>query len=588
MCRVERAGRLAAVMAIVFVAALQVHRLDDADTWWHLTSGRRIAETGTIATGDPFSFTAPGAPWVNRQWLFDLGVFRLWEFGGPTGPILGAGAGFLVGFACLYVVARRRLPAWAAAAVTALAAATAVERFTVRPEAATLGLLGLYVLVLDRPLTWPRAVALVAVQILWANTHALSILGLVPLGAALAAGLVARRRGGGASSGLAPLAFAVAAALCAEAATPWGLRGALFPLTLLRDISGSEAVSHTIVEHRTTDLAELSPTAAAAFVALLVLGAVAAIVSVRRVPVAPLLMALAFGAMAFVARRNVALAGVGLVPLVAAGLGPGAGALTAWLAARSRVLAVLPGLAVAAVLSVETVRIVRGEWYRAAQLTRTFGLGSSLLLYPAGAAEFLERTAPGVRVFNDDLLGGLLLWNDPDRRVFIDGRVQVYPDAVQADWQRVLDDPRTFSEVAPRWGIGAVVLHHPSPGRLELAAAVARTPGWRVAYLDAGGIVLLADGAPPGQPEGLDGPVRVASLPGIADGFEMLLDPLRPPYEQAAAFYQRGRAIHFLYGPPGFPLARADFEVALRLVPDFAPARAGLAATASAATGVQR
>src|SRR6185295_6319517 len=166
-----------------FVVALQIHRLDDADTWWHLASGRLIAQTHEIAKGDPFSFTAPGAPWVNRQWLFDLSLYGLWQLGGPSGPIFGAGAAFLAGFACLYVVARRRMPAWAAAALTALAAVVAAERFTVRPEAVSLCLLGVYLLLLDRPLTWARAAALIGLQILWANMHALSVLGLVPIGA---------------------------------------------------------------------------------------------------------------------------------------------------------------------------------------------------------------------------------------------------------------------------------------------------------------------------------------------------------------------------------------------------------------------
>jgi hypothetical protein len=586
---VDRLGRLAPIAALLFVAALQIHRLDDADTWWHLASGRLIAGTQRIATGDPFSFTAPGAPWVNRQWLFDLGIFGLWRLAGAAGPILGAGAAFTAAFACLYVVARRRMPAWAAAALVGLAAAAAAERFTVRPESVTFCLLGVYVLLLDRPLGWGRAALLVALQVVWANTHALSVLGLVPLGATLLAALARALMRGGERVPLGPIAAATAGAILAEAATPWGVRGALFPLVLLRDISGGELVSYTIVEHRRTSLAALSPTAGAAFVALLAVGAASLVASLRRVPVAPLFMAGAFTVAAFLARRNVALLGFGIVPLAAYGLGPAALALQEWLGRRSRMLATAPAVLVSLVFLVETARVVHGDWYETARLTRTFGLGSSLLLYPQGAVEFLERAAPEARVLNDDLQGGLLLWNGyPQRRVFIDGRVQVYPPEVNRDWQRVLDDPRTFPEVAARWQIGAVLLHHPSPGRLELAAAIARMPGWRVAYLDGGGIVLLADGKPPAEPEGIAGPTPAAATSGMSDVVEMLVSPLRPATEQAMAFYQRGRAIHFLFGPPGYPAARADFDAALRLVPDYAAARKGLAATGSAAGGVQR
>jgi hypothetical protein len=586
---VDRLGRLAPLAALVFVAALQIHRLDDADTWWHLASGRLIAQTHRVAKGDPFSFTAPGAPWTNRQWLFDAGIYGLWRLGGPAGPILGAGAAFVLGFVCLYVVARRQLPAWAAAAITTLAAVVAAERFTVRPEAVTLCLLGVYVLLLDRPLTWGRAALLVGLQVVWANTHALSVLGLAPLGATLVAALAARWLGLGEPVALGPIVAASVGALIAEAATPFGVRGALFPLVLLRDISGERLVSHTIVEHRATSLADLSPTVGKAFVGMLALGVMSVAVSIRRLRLAPLLLALAFVAIAFLARRNVALVGFGVVPLAGYALGPGVHALDARLGGRARWLSALPGLTIGMLLLVETGRVVHGDWYSDAHLTRTFGLGSSLMLYPQGAAAFLERAAPHARVLNDDLLGGLLLWNAyPERRVFIDGRVQVYPPDVHRDWMRVLSDPRTFPEVAARWQIGAVVLHHPSPGRLELAAAVARTPGWRVAYLDGGGIVLLADGAPASEPEGMTGPTPAAATPGISGVVEMLVAPLRSAEEQAAAYYQRGRAIHFLFGPPGYRAARADFEAALRLVPGYAPARAGLAATGSTPGGVER
>jgi hypothetical protein len=68
------AGRAAAAAALLFVVTLQVHRLDDADTWWHLASGRLIAASGAVPASDPFSYTAEGAPWLNRQWLFEVGL----------------------------------------------------------------------------------------------------------------------------------------------------------------------------------------------------------------------------------------------------------------------------------------------------------------------------------------------------------------------------------------------------------------------------------------------------------------------------------------------------------------------------------
>src|SRR5439155_246019 len=225
----EPAAEAAAATALLLVVALQVHTLDDPDTWWHLASGRLIAAERAVARADPFSFTAPGAPWINRQWLFDLAAYGTWRAGGPAGPILLAAALFTAAFATLYALARRRLPAWGAAALVVLAAQAAVERFTVRPEAATFLLLATYLLVLDRASLGLRAlVALVVLQAVWANLHALSVLGLVVLGAELVSAAAARwlplPAGGRSASrrdarAVARLAAATAAAIAAEAAT---------------------------------------------------------------------------------------------------------------------------------------------------------------------------------------------------------------------------------------------------------------------------------------------------------------------------------------------------------------------------------
>jgi len=577
--------KAAIVGVFLFVAALQVHRLDDGDTWWHLASGRRIAERGQVDRVDPFSYTAPGAEWINRQWLFDLVAYQSWRIGGDAGLALVAGAGYFAGFLCLYVLARRRLPGWAAAVLVMLAAQAAVERFVVRPEAATIALLGIYLLILDgrwRPL---RMAVLVGLQALWANLHALSVLGLIVLATAwvpaVAACLVPLPSAWRAQverdpAELRALGFALVAAAAAEAATPFGLRGALFPLRLLTVIRGGEVTSQSIVEHLPPTLATLSPVAAFGMIALLVLGLAAIVVAWRRVRLDHVLLAIAFTILACLARRNVALIGFGVVPLASSGLGAAVRAFDEWLQ-RRRPLALAAELALAVTVAVPTVRMITGDWYAdTAHLTRAFGLGQSLLLFPSGAVEFLQSEAPDARVLNDDGLGGYLLWRAyPPRQVFIDGRLQVYPAAIYSDYQRTLDDPATFADLAARWGITAVVLAHPSPGRLELAAAIARLPGWRVAYLDGGGVVLLSDGRPASQPVGVVGPTPAIATSGLATLLERAVSPLRPAAEEATAYYQRGRAILTLFGRGGAAAATADFETALRLQPGVADAAEG-------------
>jgi hypothetical protein len=222
-----------------------------------------------------------------------------------------------------------------------------------------------------------------------------------------------------------------------------------------------------------------------------------------------------------------------------------------------------------------TSMVVTGAYYEGARLTRTFGFGESALGFPPAAIDFLDGHASGDRIFNDDGLGGYLLWRTfPRRRVFIDGRLQVYPASVYSEYQEVLDDPRRFAPLAARYGITAAILYHPAPGRLELARAIASVPGWRIVYLDGGAVILRNEGrSPAGMPHLGAADQQVASV------IDRLLAALRPPIEAAIAHYQRGRAILYLLGGEGVATARADFQSALRLWPTLQEAAVGLAAT---------
>src|SRR5207249_995206 len=100
--------------------------------------------------------------------------------------------------------------------------------------------------------------------VLWANAHALSVMGILAIGAELigsAAGLWLPLPVGWRSASrreprmVAWLAVTAAGAAAAEVATPFGVPGALFPLRLLGVLRGKEVTSLPIVEHRPTALA---------------------------------------------------------------------------------------------------------------------------------------------------------------------------------------------------------------------------------------------------------------------------------------------------------------------------------------------
>src|ERR1044072_8281240 len=51
--------------------------MSGSDLWWHIATGRWIAEHKSLPLIDDWSFTSNGQPWLQHEWLSDL-IFHLW------------------------------------------------------------------------------------------------------------------------------------------------------------------------------------------------------------------------------------------------------------------------------------------------------------------------------------------------------------------------------------------------------------------------------------------------------------------------------------------------------------------------------
>src|SRR6516164_8777132 len=94
-------------LAILIVAGLTAaNTLSPAvehDTWWHLRVGQLVAETGSVPRSDSFSRMSREhpAPWRAYSWLYEYGLFRVYEAGGLAGvmwlwTLLAAGSAAVV------------------------------------------------------------------------------------------------------------------------------------------------------------------------------------------------------------------------------------------------------------------------------------------------------------------------------------------------------------------------------------------------------------------------------------------------------------------------------------------------------------
>ncbi len=443
-------------IVVVIGAYVGAAPLSDNSFFTHLATGRYILEHG-IPSSDVYSFTAPGERWVVQSWLASVLYGAVDRVGGLTA--VRALTALLAGTAAgiMWTLTRPARGLVARTAISAVGLVVAATMWSPRPLMIGLVLLGLTVLAAERRLP---PLVLLPVFWVWVNVHGSFPLGLVALGCyALGSRLDGERR----PAELRPLMWAALGTLLG-ALNPLGPVLLTFPLGLLKR---QEALSW-VTEWRSPSF---SLVYARAFLVLLVMG-VAALV--RRPSWRSAVPLAVFVALGLVAARNIPVAAFVLLPGIARGA-EGLGSLTGEL--RSKLVTVLAVVVVA----------VGGL----AVAQRLAGPDLDLGEFPVDAVAWLDQQgmlAPEVRRVAPDTVGNYLeLVLGDGASVFVDDRVDMYPQAVVDDLVALIGGSPEWQQVLERWDADVVLWPRSEP----LAQLLAQDEGWRLAYADGSWVVYL-------------------------------------------------------------------------------------------------
>jgi hypothetical protein len=455
---------LAAALGAWCAALFAPPFLNDADTWWHVATGRWILGHGAVPQADPFSHTMSGAPWVAHEWLSELLMALAWLAAGWSGVVMLFGAAVALAVGLLAWRLRRQLSPLPAFLVLLLAAACVAPGFLARPHVLVLAVLLPWVLGLieaaeqgGRP-PW-RLLPLMA---LWANLHASFILGLalVPPFAWEALPATPLRRAATARRWALFLLAAVGMALL----TPQGWHGLVFPFQL----TGMQHLLD-IGEWRPPDFSRFQPLELA-LLALLYVALTRGLV----LPLPRLLILLCLLHMTLGHQRYQLQLGLIGAAILAAPLGRALGEAAPG-DARG---AAPPRWACAGVLA---LALAAG----AARLAWPLQRGDS----PNAPVSALRQVPESVRrtpVLNDYGFGGFLIFSGV--RPFIDGRADMYGDRFLADYVAALKpDPAAFQALVERYGVRWIILGAGSPA-LGMIDAL---PQWHRLYADGTAVVYL-------------------------------------------------------------------------------------------------
>jgi tetratricopeptide (TPR) repeat protein len=494
--RIDPARALALAVALV-AFLVPISRIRDYDIWYHLRAGYLILSSGIPRT-DPFSFTAGAEPASVQSWLAGV-LYALAHraLGIPGVQLLNAA---LVAGAIALVLAAIRLHdragrAWLAALLCVLAVFAARFRLGARPHVFEFALLAAMLLVLHRLRLRGRGPLwlLPVLQVVWVNVHGSHVLGVVlPLlflaGEAAAWALPGLLRPDETAAlprsryaGL--LAGAALANALATLVNPHGWRALAFPFEVAR----MGAYMAQIGEWQPISLDLLAGYGVRytwAFSALAILGLAGFALRGRRA--APV------HAVLFATFLVLALRGVRLIPEFAIATLPGTFACLAPAAdrlTRGRERAFAWGALAAVLLA-----------FPAALLDRSYqwGLGVKERVFPAAALDFARRAGVQGNVFNSFAFGDWLVFHAPERKVFIHGRNEVFPEAFYEDFRAAHRDGALFRRLADRWDLQWTLLEYELTDldAREAMPHLASDPDWVPVYWDRVAVIYVRRSGP--------------------------------------------------------------------------------------------
>lgn len=481
---------LVVILVLVFIMAARTPL--DSDMWWHLRAGEEIWRTGRPLLVDLFSYTRLGASWTNVHWLAQVGMYLLYRWGGLT--LIGGMVACLAAASLYTLTLQMECPVLFKAFLLILASLVSAPVWVARPQIISLVLLGIvgYLLYLYKWRQKDRLWVMVILFALWANLHPYYVLGLLFIAGMIAGEILNHFLG---HEGIEILSWkriirlslwGIASGI-AILANPTGIKAWLLPFQTI----GINVLQNYINEWASPDFHQLVQQP---FIWMLLLTMAAVGLSQRRLDGTDLVTFSGFAYLALVARRNFGPFAIAAAPVLCRYLWT---AINLWVVrikpvwnsildqfhispeqlsglsnynlVRSKII----NLGVFAFLVVVAV----GKLYFATypQVVKTY----EDAMFPTKALAWIEANHPAGRMFNSYSWGGYLLWSESNYPVFLDGRTDIYSDAIVGQWLTVVDAKDGWQKVLDQWDVHLILLEPDWPIDKVLPLS-----GWEILYKD--------------------------------------------------------------------------------------------------------
>ncbi|MBU0708090.1 hypothetical protein KKG41_07050 [Patescibacteria group bacterium] len=475
------------VLLIIFFLSMRIPL--DPDLGWHLRSGQYLWENKAVAEGDPFSHTFSEYPWIAHEWLTDLMLYGLNSLGPTAGPIAMTAVFALISTLAFYLAgksfsARKEYQLLA----SLLALLVSISIVGVRPQ--VISMLGLgalfYILYRFRINQSSKLIYIIPIILMvWVNLHGgfsfgLFVLGLfftVELLRVVAKKLIERIKKKEIHFRiLSKISFIKIAiiGLLSGAATlvnPYGIKIYYEIYYTLINTTGSAVIRQNIGEWTPV---QFNHEMSRQLIIYLILFAILLLFSLRKIDITHLIITVVFFIIGISSWRHMPLLMLAITPF--------------WVA----IAQALTGQTLAKVISKKYIIflfIIALVIVSRQQITGFLELGIDPVKTatkgrnPYDAVQYLKANPLKGKMYNEYNHGGYLVWNYPEKKVFIDGRMAIWEldgKNVYTDWQIIGRGEDGYLELLDQYDVDWVIVRW----QLKLADELRKNDDWEEIYRD--------------------------------------------------------------------------------------------------------
>lgn len=426
---------------------------NDGDVSWHIATGQWILDHRAIPSADPFSFTWAGQPWVPIEWLAEVAMAGAYRLAGYSGISALVTLALIVLHALIFLNAARFVRPFAAVGIVVAMDVVLIPMMLARPHLIAWALVAGWTWLMLRAREAERAPPLAAalLMIVWANLHGSFVMGLAIAAAFALEALLASADKARVVRSWGSFGLACAAAVSINAN---GLDGLLHPFGI-----ASLEMLPLIDEWKPSN-----PAVTPYFFAVLAGALVLILLKRPRLHWVRWLMLGGLLVMAMLQVRHQAILAIVAAMIVPSGFSPDRQSI----GRRQIAMAAVALVAVRAVLPLAPAENEANPWRLIAQV---------------------PPELRGEPVLNGYAMGGPLILSGI--RPYVDGRGDMYGDALVVDYKRITDgDQAALDAAVAHWNIRWAIL----PRRYaRLLAVLDRRPEWRRIASGEAGVIYLRE-----------------------------------------------------------------------------------------------